>query len=296
VIDGHHCFISDRRIEHEFDVVRAWVQASGLSYFDRKKHVGLLRYALVRCTSVGEVMLVIVTSIPKDEQEERALRSAFDTLRSQTRATSLLWGRNSSIKDVSQSETIEAVFGNEYIVERIADCEYEISPNAFFQTNSQMAEVLLQRVLAACSCSQANSVVDLFCGSGFFSLALAKQGLCVYGVEMVEEAIVAARRNATRNNVAVDFHAALAERFDWTSAGCDLLVLDPPRSGLHPKLLAQVCEVAPQHIVYVSCNFEALAREFPSFDEKYELRSCEAIDMFPHTPHVELVTHLQRRK
>ena len=135
-------------------------------------------------------------------------------------------------------------------------------------------------------------MLDLYCGSGFFSVALSPSAGKTTGIELVPEAIADARTNAELNNVEVEFHDAKTEEFDWKALGADVVILDPPRSGMHDKALKDVIEARPETIVYVSCNPKNFAREMVELQKYYQIESMRAIDMFPHTPHVELVTKL----
>ncbi len=291
VIDDHPCFLGDERINELFTVVRAWAKAAGISYFDRKSHVGLLRYAVIRCSSIGETMITIVTSAPNDEPLEAALRDLADI----TKATTVVWAINHTITDVSFGDEMRVIAGEGVIHEKIGDTTYRISPNAFFQTNSFAAPLLLDTVREYAGDLSSKTVLDLYCGTGFFSVALAPGAKKMIGVEMVPEAIVDATKNAELNTVTVEFHDAKAEMFDWMKIGADVVILDPPRSGMHDKALADIIAAKPQRIVYVSCNYKNFACEMVQLQHLYDVAAMRAVDMFPHTPHVELVTALVRK-
>ncbi|MBI3120282.1 MAG: hypothetical protein HYZ08_01560, partial [Candidatus Kerfeldbacteria bacterium] len=147
VIDNHTCFIADPSIEQQFSRVREWVRKSGLSYYDRKSHEGLLRYAVIRCTTTGETMVTIVTSPPRDGVEERQLKAALRKFGSHARPTTTIWSVNQSLGDVSHEGTLTIIDGLGWIEETINDYHYRITPNAFFQTNSHAAALLQTTVL-----------------------------------------------------------------------------------------------------------------------------------------------------
>lgn len=295
-IDNHTCMISDERIERLFSVVRDWVASSGLSFFDRKAVTGLLRYAVIRSTSTGETMVNIVTSVPANDIEatkaERQLRSLADMCK----ATTLLWSVNDTKSDVSHGGDVRIIDGPGYIEEMVNGCTYRITPNAFFQTNLYGAPVLHETVVDLALKTGAKKACDLFCGSGFFSIPLAKSGFQVYGAEMVEDAIRDAKVNAELNDVDVEFEAAKIEDLDWTSRGSELIIVDPPRAGVHDKVLADLIGKPVEHLIYISCNYKSFAREFAQLQEAYEVHDILAIDMFPHTPHVELVSYLIKKE
>ncbi|MBI4435434.1 23S rRNA (uracil(1939)-C(5))-methyltransferase RlmD [Candidatus Uhrbacteria bacterium] len=294
VIDGNSCFLADTQIDDLFMQVRDWVKHSGLSYYDRKAHTGLLRYAVIRSTTLGQTMVNLVTSKPGDEHETQLSRSGQLRCAETLAPTTWIWSQNSTITDVSFGDKLETVTGPGYIEEEILGHRYRISPNAFFQTNPHGATLLLQTVEEFCGDLAGKTLLDLYCGSGFFSVALANRAARTIGVEMIPEAIADARVNATLNNVVVEFRDDKTEEFDWTALGANVVILDPPRSGMHDKALADILAHPPETIVYVSCNFKNFAREMVQLQKLFRVDAIRAIDMFPHTPHVELVTKLTR--
>ena len=292
VIDNHTCFLSDEKIEALFHVIRDWSKSSGLSYFDRKAHTGLLRYAVIRSTTLGQTMVNIVTSVPEDETD---IRNSLATLSENKGISTLIWSQNSTISDVSYGDSLETISGPGFIEEEVRGNRFRISPNAFFQTNSHAAASLLDTVDEFCGDLSGKTLLDLYCGSGFFSVALSPRAGKTIGVEMIPEAIADARVNAEINNANVEYHDAKTENFDWMAFGADVVILDPPRSGMHDSALADVIGAKPQTIVYVSCSPKNFAREMIQLQNHYSVESMRAIDMFPHTPHVELVTKLVRK-
>ena len=304
VIDDHTCFISDERIESLMSQVRDWTKTAGLSFFDRKSHEGLLRYAVIRATSIGETMVNIVTSAPTTANATPVANAndlhlqvvcACKSLADATEPTTLIWSINNTITDVSFGDELRTISGPGYIKEKILDWRYRISPNAFFQTNSSAAPLLLETVLEFAGDLTDQTVLDLYCGSGFFSIPLSKRASKTIGVELVPEAIRDARVNAELNDASVEFHDAKTEDFDWRSLNPDLVLVDPPRSGMHDRALDELVDAKPERIIYVSCNYKNLARELVKLTQHYQVSKMRAIDMFPHTPHVEIIAQLERR-
>lgn len=303
VIDNHSCFIADEKIDTLFLQVRDWVKTSGLSFFDRKAHTGLLRYAVIRSSSIGQTMINIVTSAPESEfrlQSKNGLESNFveealKQLAEQTDCTTLIWSINHTITDVSFGDELKTIAGPGYIEETTDGHQFRISPNAFFQTNSFTSPLLLKTVEKFAGDLTGKTLLDLYCGTGFFAVAMAGRAKKTIGVELVPEAIADARVNATLNQVEVDFHDAKTESFDWMSLGADVVILDPPRSGMHDQALADIIKTKPPTIVYVSCNYKNFAREMVQLGQHYDVTKMRAIDMFPQTPHVELVSLLTLR-
>jgi len=298
VIDNHTCFISDKLIEEKFKIVRDWAQSSGLTYFDRKAHTGFLRYAVIRTSTLGQCMVIIVTSRP-EESESIAIEAAFSKLSQSISATSLvcslIWSINSTVTDVSSGDDLRCIAGESHIEEKINGFTYRIKPNSFFQTNSHAAAVLQNHVAEYVSNLTPEILLDLYCGSGFFSIALSGKAKKTYGVEIMPEMIEDARVNAKINNLDIDYSASKAESSDWKNLNADLIILDPPRSGLHDNVVKDLIAVKPKNIVYVSCNYKSFAREMVELGKIYDVVNMTAIDMFPHTPHVELVSLLTQR-
>ena len=217
-------------------------------------------------------------------------------------ATSLLIGEQSKPADLSYAQSFEALIGKSSITEIVNDTTYEIHPNSFFQTNTKMAARLQDVVLDAVRNAKTKKLLDLYCGLGFFGIAAAKKiGEIeeVVGYELDEEAVKLASQNMNVNEVGEKcrFFSSPTEALDWKDVAADTVILDPPRSGLHHKviktLLAEDSPTYPQTIIYVSCNYHRLEHELPSFMEKYEVTSIQPLDLFPQTRHVEVVVTLR---
>ncbi len=354
VIDNHTCFISDEKIEELFHIVRDWAQNAGLTFFDRKYHHGLLRYAVIRTTTTGESMITIVTSQPKDDSENEQLTKALSNLsklvtRNSILAT-LIHSINKTTSDVSHGGEVHIILGKGYIIEEINGYKYKITPNAFFQTNSHAAKLLMDTVLefaetairlprfarndkstnpsdTATSSRGENqrndlpetlqlsnspspqhsntttlqpttpiTILDLYSGSGFFTIPLAdKFNANTIGVEIVKDAIEDAKENNKLNNTNATFIAMPSEDYDWSELNPNLVILDPPRSGLRKTALSQLVTLQPDNLIYVSCNFKNFSRDMQTLQKIYEVKKMRGIDMFPHTPHVELVTLLTKK-
>jgi 23S rRNA (uracil1939-C5)-methyltransferase len=292
VIDNHPCFLADEKIETLFFTIHDWVKTSGLTFFDRKAHTGFLRYAVIRSTTLGQTMVNIVTSVPDSDDCQHILEQFAKSLN----VGSVIWSINNTITDVSMGEDMRVLKGPGSIEEHINDFTYRISPNAFFQTNPHGAKILMDTVLEFVGDISGQSVVDLYCGSGFFTLPLSQKTDCIAGVELNTEAIADAKINAKINNINhITFIDSATEKTDWQQFVPQTLIVDPPRSGMHDKALQDILAFAPEAIIYVSCNPKNFARELVMLQEKYDVITMRAIDMFPHTPHVELVVKLQRK-
>ena len=297
-VDLKTCLIMNDGIGEILQEVREWMKAHDLSPWDAKFYRGEIRYVVVRDGKRTDqrMITVVIHSFESIKEDARADLSA----RLKNSCTSLLLGEQSLTTDLSLAQKFEPLFGNEYIEEVVNDVRYQIHPNSFFQTNTVMAEELqtiVGRLLF--DGTKSSHLLDLYCGLGFFGVAFARQHpeLKVSGFEIDAHAIELAKYNSNINGVGerCDFFAGPAEDLSWKDIKADTVILDPPRAGLHPKVLKTVLEMAPPTIVYVSCNYHRLVHELTQFKEKYTVEKLEAIDMFPHTPHVEVVAKLVKK-
>lgn len=295
VIDGHCCFLGDAPIESRFEKLRTWAQHCGLSFFDRKKHHGLLRYGVIRCTLAGEAMVTIVTSAPSSPEEELSARKAIEELGTIVQPRTLIWSINHTTGDVSFGDEDRVMLGDGVLIEEISGTKFRVSPHAFFQTNSYASPLLVEEVAKCLPDLNGKKFLDLYCGTGFFALTVGKLAKEIVGVELNTQAVVDARANATLNNIPAQFFDAKTESHSWAAHNAEVVLVDPPRSGLHPDALKDIMANKPKKLIYVSCNFPRFADECKTLKELYQIDRCVAVDMFPHTPHVELVTSLSIR-
>ena len=271
---------------------------------DPRRHDGVVRYLTVRhlpTTDQCAVHLVASSDeIPGLAAWARSIAESSPAVRSVT----LLVNRSRANVAVGDEERV--LHGGSTVVERLLGLDFEVSANAFLQTNSHQAEALYSATLAAARLRGGETVLDLYCGTGTLTLLFARAvGTgSVVGVESVPDAIERAVRNAARNDlprtrfVAGEARQVLREWARGERAGAvrpDVVVVDPPRAGLHPRVVARIAELTPGRIVYVSCNPATLARDLKDFAALgYPLAEVHPFDMFPHTPHIECVARLER--
>jgi 23S rRNA (uracil1939-C5)-methyltransferase len=282
------------------DVVRrevlGWCAAQGLAPYDRRGHGGFLRNLVVReGRRTGQLQIRLVTSQGTFLHDEFAAATSAD---------SVLWTQAEGVAETTREGKTKTIKGEEKLPEaleiRDEQLRFSISPDAFFQTNTEMAELLYARAAAAAGLSGRERVFDLYCGIGTMSLALALDAAEVVGVEVIEGAVADAIDNARANGVdnarfyAGDVRTAMRPLVE-EEGRADVVVIDPPRAGLSQKVVRRVLEVEAQKIVYVSCNPTTLAPNARQMvDAGYELRSVQPVDMFPQTPHIECVALLSR--
>ena len=261
--------------------LREFIEDEGLSLYDMRKNRGFLRYVVIREGKfTGELMVNLVT-------KEGTLPESFPDYF--PFATSLYWSVNRSDSDVSYGD-VERFWGSPFIRERLEDVVYLIHPNSFFQTNSHQAVNLLREVEKLV---EGESVLDLYSGVGTFGVYLAKRGFAVEGVEINPFAVEMANKNAELNGVSAQFRVG-SDRDVGDLSKYDTVIVDPPRAGLHPKLIRKILKDEPERLIYVSCNPKTLSENLYKLKEKYRVEHAVGLDMFPHTPHVEAVVGLSR--
>jgi len=269
---------------------RDWLKRNSVVPWDVRSHVGFARYLVIReGKNTGERLAILVTHGP-ELPDEAGLVEALSPF-----ATTILHAVNPTITDLSIGETYRLLHGRPELTEEVNGIRYAIPPRSFFQTNTAGAAALSDIVRGLADLKGDETLLDLYCGVGFFSLQLAKSAKRVLGVELDADAIGAARRNAEANGALnVEFRPEKAEDLSWETEQPDVVLIDPPRSGLHPKVIDLLLEKAPPRIVYVSCNYNSLVKELPRFLTRYKLTKIRLLDMFPHTPHVETVVVFER--
>ncbi len=288
--------LASERVDGIRAEVRDWCATAGLSAYDRVSHEGFLRNLVVReGRRTGQVQIRLVTS-----------KGAFahDELAGAVSADSVLWTQAEGVAETTREGKTKTLKGEAMLTEELQVGEerlrFAISPDAFFQTNTEMAERLYAEAVSAADLSGRERVFDLYCGIGTIALALALDAAEVVGVESVEPAVADAIANARTNGVdnarfyAGDVRTAMRPLLE-EEGSADVVVIDPPRAGLSQKVVRRVLEVEAEKIVYVSCNPTTLAPNARQMvDAGYELRSVRPVDMFPQTPHIECVALLSR--
>jgi 23S rRNA (uracil1939-C5)-methyltransferase len=294
--DARDCMLASERGNAVRNLVRDWCAQEGLSVYDRRGGMGLLRNLVVReGRRTGGLQLRLVTS--EGEFDVEALAAA---VRARFPEAGVLWTETSQRAEVSHGGTTSVVAGARQLEEGIAGMRFRISPEAFFQTNTEMAEVLYRLAGDYAELGGSERVYDVYCGIGTLSLVLALRAAEVWGIDVTEEAIADAIANAQLNEVEnVNYFAGnartairpLAER----APRPDVVVVDPPRAGLSQKVVRRLLETNPKRIVYVSCNPTTLAPDAAQIVAGgLRLVKVRPVDMFPHTPHIECVALFSR--
>jgi 23S rRNA (uracil1939-C5)-methyltransferase len=294
VLDLKGCKMLSEEAIKIMEIARELTRESKVPFWSNRVHAGFWRYLVIReGKNTGERLVLITTSA---ELPALPLREKFATALKPL-AISLLWGVNPEITDLSIPKTIEPIFGETFLTEKINGFAYHIPCASFFQTNSEMAAQLQNTVVEFAAAKPGEKIMDLYCGSGFLTLALAKAAERVIGVELDDAAVEIARGNAKLNNIDnIDFRSGATEKLlspALADMAPDTIVLDPPRAGLHPDALEALMDSGAKRLVYVSCNPRALARDLKTLLIKYSVEATRCLDLFPHTPHIETVAALK---
>ncbi|MBI4449652.1 23S rRNA (uracil(1939)-C(5))-methyltransferase RlmD [Candidatus Uhrbacteria bacterium] len=291
VLDLSTCFLLSPEAVAVMSRFRTWMHDHHLSPWNNQTHSGFARYLVIReGKRTGERMVMVVTA-PGELPGRDDLITRLQPL-----ATSILWGINPRITDLSIADDVHVLHGSAVLHERIGNLTFEIPPNAFFQTNTTMAERLVETIREFAGLTGTELVVDLYCGVGVFGIALASDAQQVIGVEADPSAIPVAQRNAMANGVTnARFVLAKSESWPFPIDPIDTLIVDPPRAGLHPRVIQKILSLQPHRIIYVSCSPTALARDLKPLLGTYAGDAIRCLDLFPHTPHVETVVRLVRR-
>jgi len=298
VLDIEMCFLQSELSVRIVNRLRALAKEEGWVPYGQRSHTGFLRHLVIRHGEhTGETLVNLVTngySQPRMDRVAEVLQSEFPQV------TTFVCTVNTGLGGTALGERVETIFGPGVLHDRIGDLTFEIAPHAFFQTNTRGAEALYAVAREYADLRPTDLLYDLYCGAGTISLYCASHVQHVVGVELVPEAIENANVNAARNGienatfVAGDLLRLFTPEFVATHGHPDVLILDPPRAGVHPKVMEEVARLAPERLVYVSCNPQTQARDLALLGDAYRIEAVQPVDMFPHTDHVECVVKLTR--
>jgi 23S rRNA (uracil1939-C5)-methyltransferase len=305
VLDIQECWIQNPVADEIYRWLRERIDPEVTEPYSIRSHRGFLRHLVIRVAGIGidqlEIMVNMVTSREKPELLKPMAEELMATF---PQVTSVVNNINTRKAAIAFGEREIVLGGKSTITEQVGDLAFEISANSFFQTNTRQAEVLYRQIAKACALTGNEVVYDLFTGTGTIALSLASKAQDVFGFEVVEPAVDDAARNALLNEIynARFFQADLSARFFTEHAqrlagqvpAPDVIVSDPPRAGMHPKLIQEILDLKPRRVVYVSCNPATQVRDIRLLAEGgYRLLNVQPIDMFPHTPHIENICVLE---
>ncbi|MCY4780977.1 23S rRNA (uracil(1939)-C(5))-methyltransferase RlmD [Sphingobacterium sp. UT-1RO-CII-1] len=299
ILDINHCYLQQDPSNMLRNAVRDFAIAHEISFYDLREHEGALRNLIIRTSSTGEVMLIVVFAYPEEGQVELLMdfiKNEFPTL------ASLLYIVNQKRNDTIFDQEVEIYSGRNFIYEEMDGLKFKVGAKSFYQTNSAQAHELYKIILDFADFKGDELVYDLYTGAGTIANFVARSVKEVVGVEYVASAIEDAKINSSLNGVentkfyAGDMKDVLTSDFVLQNGKPTVIITDPPRAGMHAQVVSRILEIEAPKVVYVSCNVATQARDLAVLQEKYEVVRIKPVDMFPHTQHVENVVllHLKR--
>ncbi|HWR32396.1 MAG TPA: 23S rRNA (uracil(1939)-C(5))-methyltransferase RlmD [Chitinophagaceae bacterium] len=298
VVDISQCYLQPEPTNQIRESIREYALANKLSFYDVRHHTGYLRNLQLRICNTGEVMVNVIVGEDDWNKTEKLLRHLEQSV---PYITTIVYTVNTKKNDSLHGLEPVTYSGKGYVIEKLEDFQFKIGPKSFFQTNTKQAERLYRTARDFAELKGTETVYDLYCGTGSIGIFVSKMAKKIIGVELIEEAIEDAKQNATLNNLT---HASFFtgnvidicnDEFFNTHGRPDVIITDPPRMGMHPKLVQKILDMAAPIVVYVSCNPATQGRDLNLLGEKYEVTKVQPVDMFPHTYHIENVIQLKRR-
>jgi len=297
VVEIDTCYLQSEPTNLMRKAVVNFALENNMPFYNIKQHQGWLRNMFVRNTTQGEWMVNLILGYEAPAEREALLKLLLEQF---PQITTLLYTINTKRNDSMQDLVPQVFHGTGYITEKLEDFSFKISPKSFFQTNSKQAERLYQVTRNFAELTGKEIVYDLYCGTGSIGIFCSQNAKKIIGVEFVAEAIEDAKENAQLNQLndtaffAGDVIDICNDAFFETHGKPDVIITDPPRAGMHDKLVKKLLDMEAPLIVYVSCNPATQARDLSLLSEKYTVTKIQPVDMFPHTLHIENVVQLKR--
>lgn len=299
VVDIHKCWLQPDPANEIRNEVRRFTLEHGYTYYDLRNQSGMMRNLIIRCTSTGEWMVIVCFH----EEDPEKLKMLMDHIVEKFPfLTSLVYVINPKQNDTINDLEIMTWYGRDHLFEEMEGLRFKISPKSFFQTNTHQVHKLYSVVKDFAGLTGNEVVYDLYTGTGTIAQFVAAQASKVIGMEYVPEAIEDAKVNAALNGIqnasffTGDIKDMLTADFMETNGKPDVIILDPPRAGVHEDVIFAIRTASPERIVYVSCNPATQARDLAMLGDQYTIEAVQPVDMFPHTHHVENVVKLNRKK
>jgi len=296
VLDIRACLLQPEEGNMILEDAKAFMKNSGVPPYGIKSHEGFWRFLMLRNSAAnGNWMVNIITST--ENRKTVGLLAALLTEK-YPGVVSVINNITSSKASVATGEYETVLAGSPYIKDKLGDFEFEISANSFFQTNTPGAQILYEKVKEFAGLSGGETILDLYSGTGTIPVFLSAGAGLITGLEIVESAVSDAKKNCLTNGISncTFVLGDIRESLSKISKKPDVVIIDPPRAGMHKDVVKQVAEMAPERIVYVSCNPATLARDIFLLKESYEVTEVQPVDMFPHTWHIESVARLEKKR
>ena len=298
VVDINKCWLQEDITNTLRNSIKNFSINNNIPFFNHSNQTGDLRTLMIRTTSTEEVMVLL--QFYSDNKKNRELLLDF-LIEQFPNINSLLYVVNNKANDTIYDQEVKTYFGNSFITEKMEGLEFKINAKSFYQTNSDQAYELYKIVREISNLKKTDIVYDLYTGTGTIALFISKNVKKVVGIEAVPDAIDAAKENAINNKILnTDFHvgdmkSVLNDEFIKLNGNPDVIITDPPRDGMHKKVIQQIKNISPKKIIYVSCNSATQARDLELLKDHYNIMNSQAVDMFPQTHHVENVVLLKKK-
>ncbi len=296
------CWLQDDISNRIRNAIRDYAYEHEYPFINLRSHEGMLRNLIIRTSTTGQLMVIVVAQVKTDEEMKRFATLLEYVADRFPEITSLLYIINNKVNDSIGDLDVHTFRGEDHIFEEMEGLRFKVGPKSFYQTNSRQAYNLYKIARQFAGLTGNELVYDLYTGTGTIANFVSRQARQVIGIEYVPEAIEDARVNSEINSIgntlffAGDMKDILTEDFIHTHGRPDVIITDPPRAGMHPDVVNVILAAAPRRIVYVSCNPATQARDLQLLDPKYSVKAVQPVDMFPHTYHVENVVLLERRE
>ncbi len=296
VLDISECLLQPEAGNLILEDVRQYMKASGLPVYGLKTHKGFWRFLMLRHSAAFDRWLVnIITS---SENKNALMPLSGILMEKYPRIVSIVNNITARKAGIAVGEYEINIAGESFLLDKIGKFEFEISANSFFQTNTKGAERLYETIKKFADLKGGEKIMDLYCGTGAIAIFLSDMAKEVIGMEITKSAVKDARKNCSRNGVkncrfiSGDIKELLAD----AEKAPDVIIIDPPRAGMHKKVVAKIMELSPCKIIYVSCNPATMARDFLMMKDYYDMDVVQPVDMFPHTYHIESVARLIKKR
>ncbi len=299
VVEIRTCYLQQDPTNQLLTVVRAYAEEHKFTFYDFKSHTGWLRNMVIRVATTGQILVNVVINYEDTDAREGLLKHIITNI---PEITSLNYTVNAKMNDTIYDQEVICWHGKPFIEEKLEDLTFKISPKSFFQTNTYQAEALYRVTRDFAGLTGTETVYDLYCGTGSIGIFCAAKAKKIIGIELVEDAIKDAHENAAVNGLdqckffAGDVADICNDAFFAEHGKPDVIITDPPRAGMHEKLVQQILKMRAPKVVYVSCNPATQARDLQLLDVAYRITRLQPVDMFPHTHHIENVALLELKE
>lgn len=292
IVNTHGCQIVDEDFRQILCRILEYFRGNGQTYYHKTTNIGFLRYLLVRKTEKTEEILINLITTSQDTLNEKEFVDLILNINLHGTVKCIAHSIFDGVADVAKADTMKVLYGEDKITEELLGLKFNISSFSFFQTNPLGAEKLYSIVRNFIGKTKDKIIFDLYSGTGTIGQILAPAAKKVIGIEIVEEAVEKANENAKLNNLnnCTFIAGDVLKKIDELNDRPDIIVLDPPREGIHPKAIQKIIDYKPETFIYISCKPTSLRNDLPVFlDNGYKVTKVQCVDMFPQTPHVETV-------